>query len=269
MSGGIELLAYGTAAVCGLMFVLWLIHLPLRNASVVDPGWAGGLALLAVVYAIGGGGDPLRSGMMAAMAAVWGLRLASYLLFTRVIGHPEEGRYEQLRRQWGGNLPLKFLLFFQFQAILCVVLSVPFLLPALNRNPGLSVLEYTAAGLWALALLGETVADSQLRRFKADPANRGKTCRVGLWRYSRHPNYFFEWLIWVSFALFASASPYGYLAWSAPLLMLYFLFRLTGIPATEAQALRTKGDDYRRYQQTTSVFVPWFPRKPEAAEDPS
>ncbi len=268
MSEAIGLLGYGAAAVCGLMFVLWLVHLPLRNASVVDPGWAGGLALLAVMYALMGGGDPLRSGLMAAMAGIWGLRLALYLLFTRVIGHPEEGRYVQLRRQWGGNLPLKFLLFFQFQAVLCVVLSLAFLAPALNRAPGLSALEYAAAGVWALALLGETVADRQLQKFKSDPANRGKTCRAGLWRYSRHPNYFFEWLIWVSFALFASASPYGYLAWSAPLLMLYFLFRVTGIPATEAQALRTKSEDYRRYQESTSVFVPWFPRKAAEGNHP-
>jgi steroid 5-alpha reductase family enzyme len=81
-----------------------------------------------------------------------------------------------------------------------------------------------------------------------------------LWRYSRHPNYFFEWLIWMAFTLFALSSPYGYLALVSPILILFFLFRVTGIPATEAQALRTKGDDYRQYQQTTSVFVPWFPR---------
>jgi steroid 5-alpha reductase family enzyme len=104
------------------------------------------------------------------------------------------------------------------------------------------------------------VADSQLQSFKSNPANRSATCRVGLWRYSRHPNYFFEWLIWVAFAVFAMGSPYGYVAAFAPLLMLFFLFRVTGIPATEAQALRSKGDDYRQYQRTTSAFVPWFPR---------
>ena len=122
-----DLLVAGTASVCGLMLLLWLIHLPLRNASVVDPGWAGGLALLGVIYAAMGGGYPLRTVLIASMALLWGLRLAFYLLFTRVIGHPEEGRYVQLRREWGGNLPLKFLLFFQFQALLCVFLATPFL----------------------------------------------------------------------------------------------------------------------------------------------
>jgi steroid 5-alpha reductase family enzyme len=250
----------GALSVSGLMLLLWLIHLPLRNAAIVDVGWAGGLALLGVIYSAIGGGYPARAVLIASMAALWGFRLAFFLLFTRVIGHPEEGRYVQLRRDWGGNMPLKFLLFFEFQALLCVLLSVPFLIAALNRRPQLSAFEYAAAALWLIAWISEFVADSQLNGFKSNPANRGVTCRVGLWKYSRHPNYFFEWLIWVAFALFALGSPYGYLALFAPALMLFFLFRVTGIPATEAQALRSKGEDYRQYQRTTSVFVPWFPR---------
>ena len=260
MTEALSAIVWGAAGVGGLMFVLWLIHLPLRNAAIVDAGWAGGLALLAAVYAAMAGNFSTRALLIAAMAIVWGLRLAVYLLFTRVIGHPEEGRYVQLRSQWGGNLPFKFLLFFQFQALLCILLSVPFLLAALNPNPQLSAIEYAATVVWLVAFVGEWLADSQLKKFKADPANRGTTCRRGLWKYSRHPNYFFEWLIWVAFAMFALASPYGYLGLVSPLLMLLFLFRVTGIPATEAQSLRTKGEDYRRYQQTTSVFVPWFPR---------
>jgi len=256
----LEALAIGTAAVSGLMLLLWLIHLPLRNAAIVDAGWASGLALLGLIYAAVGDGYRPRAALIASMALIWGLRLALYLLFTRVIGHPEEGRYVRLRREWGGNLALKFFAFFQFQALLCIVLSIPFLAAALNPEPRLSFLEYAAAGLWLAAFLGELLADRQLHVFKTNPVNRGRTCREGLWRYSRHPNYFFEWLMWVAFALFASASPNGYLAWICPLLMLLFLFRVTGIPATEAQALRTKGSDYEHYQQTTSVFVPWFPR---------
>lgn len=256
----LEALTIGTASVCGLMLLLWLIHLPMRNAAIVDAGWAGGLALLGAIYAVVGGGYPPRALLVASMALLWGLRLALYLLFTRVIGHPEEGRYVQLRREWGGNLPLKFLAFFQFQALLCILLSIPFLVAALNAQPRLAFHEYAAVALWLAAFLGELFADRQLHVFKANPANRSQTCRAGLWRYSRHPNYFFEWLIWVAFALFAIGSPYGYLALVSPILILFFLFRVTGIPATEAQALRTKGDDYRQYQQTTSAFVPWFPR---------
>jgi steroid 5-alpha reductase family enzyme len=240
------------------MFILWLIHLPLRNAAIVDVGWAGGLALLGVIYAALGDGYPPRAAWVACMAVLWGVRLAVYLLITRVLGQPEEGRYVQLRREWGGNMTWKFLVFFEFQALLCVLLSAPFLLAASNPRPRFSPYEYAGAALWLVAWLGEAAADFQLQRFKMDPANRGAVCRAGLWNYSRHPNYFFEWLIWVAFALFALGSPYGYLTWFAPALMLFFLFYITGIPATEAQALRSRGDAYRAYQQTTSAFVPWF-----------
>jgi steroid 5-alpha reductase family enzyme len=256
----LTLILTGALAVCGVMFLLWLIHFPLRNAAIVDAGWAGGLALLGVLYAVFAPGWAPRRFAIAFMALAWGLRLALYLLFTRVIGQPEEGRYVELRKQWQSNIPLKFLLFFEFQAVLCVVLATPFLLASENPAQGFSFFEYAAAGLWLVSIAGETTADMQLNTFKSNAANRGKTCRAGLWKYSRHPNYFFEWLIWVAFCLCAIDSKYGYLALFPPALMLYFLFRVTGIPATEAQALRTRGDDYRLYQETTSAFVPWFPR---------
>lgn len=250
----------GALAVGGLMLVLWLVHLALRNAAIVDAGWAGGLALLGAIYGAAGDGWATRKTMVAAMALVWGLRLALYLLFTRVLGHAEEGRYVQLRKEWAAHIPLKFFFFFEFQALLCVVLSAPFLLAVVNPAPELSPLEYAGAALWLVAICGEVAADVQLSRFKADPRNKGKTCRAGLWNLSRHPNYFFEWLIWMAFAVFALASPYGYVGLLSPALILFFLFKVTGIPATEAQALRSRGDDYRRYQETTSAFVPWFPK---------
>lgn len=253
----LALAGLGALAVVTLMFVLWLIHFPMKNAAIVDGGWAGGLALLAILYGTLAGGYGPRRLLIGLMGAVWGLRLSLYLLLTRVIGHPEEGRYVELRRKWVSNIPVKFLAFFEFQAVLCVLLSAPFLVAALNADPYVSPLEWSAALLWLVAFTGEVAADQQLHMFKSDRSNKGKTCQLGLWNFSRHPNYFFEWLIWVSYALFALASPHGWIAGFAPLLMLYFLFKVTGIPATEAQALRTKGDDYRRYQETTSVFVPW------------
>lgn len=254
------LLAVGTGVVTLVMLGLWLLHLRLADASIVDPGWAGNLALLAVLYAVLGPGDPARRLLIGAMGGIWGARLALHL-FLRLRGKPEEGRYQALRREWGAagaNVPRKFLVFFLFQAALDVILSLPFLLAALNPAPRLSPLELAGAALWAVSILGESVADAQLTRFKADPASRGKTCRVGLWSASRHPNYFFEWLVWCAYALFALASPWGALALVCPALMLFFLLRITGIPATEEQAIRSRGDDYRDYQRTTSAFVPWF-----------
>lgn len=239
------------------MLALWLLHLKLNNASVVDPGWALGLALLGLLYAIFGSGYLLRRWLIAGMSAVWGLRLAVYLA-RRIWGEPEEGRYQQLRREWGGNIAFKFLVFFEFQALLDLVLSLPFLLAVLNSKAELHILEYIGVGLWLVAIVGESFADAQLAMFKRDPTNRGMVCQSGLWNYSRHPNYFFEWLVWIAWAVFALASPWGWLALVCPALMLYFLYRVTGIPATEAQALRSKGDAYRQYQATTSAFVPWF-----------
>ena len=116
-----------------------------------------------------------------------------------------------------------------------------------------------------VAVLGERVADRQLARFRSNPENKGKTCRTGLWAYSRHPNYFFEWLLWFSFPLLAvGAGWWSAAAWFGPLLMLTFLFRFTGIPLTERQALRSRGSDYRRYQREVSAFVPWFPKQAHA-----
>jgi steroid 5-alpha reductase family enzyme len=258
MNAPLTLVITGATSVAALMLLLWLIHLRTGNAAIVDAGWAGGLAVLGILYAALGGGYWLRSAIIAAMAGIWGFRLAIYLLTTRIIGHPEEGRYQELRRQWKTNIPFKFLLFFEFQALLCVVLAVPFLAAARNPDPWISPLEWTAAALWTLAMAGEAAADAQLNQFKSDPSNKGRTCQAGLWRYSRHPNYFFEWLIWMAFAMFALASPGGYWGLLSPALILYFVLRVTGIPATEAQAIRTRGDEYRRYQQTTSAFVPWF-----------
>lgn len=243
-----------------LMFALWVIHLLISNAAIVDVGWAGGLALLGILYAAMGGGYRTRVILMAAMACVWGFRLAGYLLFTRVIGQPEEGRYVQLRKEWNTNISAKFLGFYEFQALLCVLLSGPLLFPALNARPKISWVEIAGCAIWLTGMLGEATADAQLNAFKKNNMNHGKTCRTGLWKYSRHPNYFFEWLIWMGFAVFALGSPYGSIGLLSPALILYFLLRVTGIPATEAQAVRSKGDDYRAYQRTTSAFVPWFPK---------
>jgi steroid 5-alpha reductase family enzyme len=265
MAAALHLVWIGAAAVIGLMFLLWLIHFAIRNAAIVDVGWAGGLGLLAILYALLGRAYPPRAILIAAMGGIWGLRLALHLLLTRVIGQPEEGRYVQLRQEWRTNIPMKFLAFYEFQAVLCVVMSAPFLVPALNATPQFSIAGFAGPLVWLVGIIGEAAADAQLTAWRARPESRGKTCRYGLWKYSRHPNYFFEWLIWLGFAIFALGSPYGYVGLISPALILYFLLRVTGIPATEAQALRTRGDDYREYQRTTSAFVPWFPREGKPA----
>jgi len=137
-----------------------------------------------------------------------------------------------------------------------VLLGIPFLSACSNPEPTLGQLEWAGAALWLVAISGEALADAQLSAFKRDAANAGRVCDAGLWRYSRHPNYFFEWLIWVSYFLFACASPWGWVGIISPACILYLLLRVTGIPATEEQSLRSRGDAYRRYQERTSPFVP-------------
>ena len=256
----VQLLLLGWVLMVAMMAALWLVQRARRDAGVVDVGWTAGLGILAVLYAIAGVGDPLRRALVAVMAGGWSLRLAWHLLADRIVGKPEDGRYQTLRARWGERAQVRFFLFFQVQAVVAVALSLPFLV-AMRGGGALGVAGLAGVAVWVVAVLGEALADAQLARFRADPANRGTTCRIGLWRASRHPNYFFEWLHWWSYVLLAAGSPAWWLALIGPALMLYFLLKVTGIPATEAQALASRGDEYRDYQRTTSAFIPWFPKR--------
>ncbi len=247
---------------------LFLLARRISNFGIVDIAWAAGFAPVAAFYCLRAGGGGTRRAIIAAMAILWSARLGWHL-GRRVIGHHpvEDARYVQLRRDWAGKLGVKMFGFFQCQALLLVLLSTPFLLAARDPRPGVGVPEIAGAVLWLVALLGEAAADSQLAAFKRDPANRGKVCDTGLWGLSRHPNYFFEWLVWVAFALFALPSPGGWAALGCPLLMFLLLTKLTGIAYTEEQLLRSKGEPYREYQRRTRAFVPW-PRRAAPRSSP-
>ena len=251
--------AFGWMGAAIVMAAIWQGQRRTRNAGLVDVGWTVAVAGLAVLYAAFGEGWTVRRLAIGAMMGVWGLRLAGHL-FVRVHGHPEDGRYADLRRRWGAGANARLFWFFQLQAVAAAFFALPALLASADPHPALRPVETAAIGLWMLAFAGEASADRQLARCKADPAMRGRTCRAGWWRYSRHPNYFFEWTMWVAYGAFAVAAPFGVLALSCPAAMLFLLLRVTGIPATEAQAIRSRGDEYRRYQQTTSMFVPLPPR---------
>jgi steroid 5-alpha reductase family enzyme len=250
-----------TAAIA-LMFFVWLFAKRINNAGVVDVAWSLGFALVALIFLKLGQGDNSRKWLIFAMVAVWSLRLGGYLWMRVAKHHPEEdGRYATLRAQFPRHTWLMFLGFFQLQAVLLVVLSAPFAMASSNPQAGISIWEWAGAALWLIAMAGEAVSDFQLHSFRSQPANKGRTCKAGLWKLSRHPNYFFEWLVWVAYFVFALGTPDGWITAFCPALMLFFLFKVTGIPATEAQALKSRGDEYREYQRTTSVFVPWIPRK--------
>jgi steroid 5-alpha reductase family enzyme len=266
MTSALLLGLYALAGLAAAFALVYAVARRIDNYGIVDIAWSYAFGALAVFYALAGPGWLPRRALLAGLTLGWSLRLGTHL-YVRVMGHHpvEDGRYQQLRKDWAAGFARRMFWFFQMQAASVVLLGLAPLLAALNPAPAFHPLELAGAALWLVAVAGEATADAQLAAFKRDPANRGGVCAVGLWRYSRHPNYFFEWLIWVAFALFALGSPGGWLALLGPAGILYLLLRVTGIPLTEEQSLRSRGDAYRRYQQTTSAFVPWFPKKHRVA----
>jgi steroid 5-alpha reductase family enzyme len=258
------LLLVGLVLAAGAMAALWWVQVRIRDASHVDVAWAALIACAAILYALLADGDVAHRVLAAVLASIWGFRLAAYLYVTRVRGKEEDGRYRTLRARWGEQANRKFFWFFQFQAVFVVFFSLPFALIALDPAAGIAAVAWLGVAVWAVGNAGTIVADRQLARWRADPANAGTAARAGLWSWSRHPNYFFEWVTWCGAALVATTAPSGWIAWIVPVVLLYLLFKVTGIPATEAQALRSRRD-YAEYQRTTSVFVPLPPRRTQSA----
>jgi steroid 5-alpha reductase family enzyme len=250
-------------ACSAIMVAVWLWARRIGNAGVVDIFWAFNFPVIALLlYGLAPGWLP-RKIMMCSMVIAAGLRLGTHLGI-RVIGHlsEEEGRYKQLRKEWAPHADRSFFWFFQAQALSNVLLAIPFFVVTANTRPSFSTWEFIGVTTWFLAFWGEALADRQLAGFKKDPANKGKVCNAGLWNYSRHPNYFFEWLQWTAWFIFCLGSPWGWLGVVSPLIILYLLLKVTGIPATEEQSLRSKGELYKNYQRQTSVFIPWFKKHP-------
>ncbi len=258
---GFEMALFALIGLAAVFAVVYFFGKRINNYSVVDVAWSYAFGAMVIFYALAAQGWWMRRMFIAIMVVMWSFRLGTHL-WRRVQGHhpQEDGRYEEMRELWKANLSFKMFQFFQFQAISVVVLGLPFLFATTNPTEALSVIEIVGGVLWIIAWMGESVADMQLAKFKRDPANKGRVCDVGLWRYTRHPNYFCEWLIWVGFFLVGCAAEWGWIGIIAPAVILYLLLNVTGVPPTEAQSLRSRGDAYRRYQATTNAFFPGTPR---------
>jgi steroid 5-alpha reductase family enzyme len=258
----LPLLVAGTLLAMAMMVVVWFFARRMNNAGIVDIWWSFGFMPVALLYGILGSGHTVRNSLVAAMICAWSLRLGMHLHKRVMAHHPEEDpRYAALRRQFPTHTWLMFFGFFQLQAVLIGILGIPVALACANPNPGIGLFELAGVLLWLVAIGGESIADMQLALFKAHPAAKGRVCDIGLWKYSRHPNYFFEWLVWIAYFVFSLGSPWSWVGLASPLLMLYFLVFMTGIPPSEARSLASRGDAYRAYQKRTSPFIPWFPKK--------
>jgi steroid 5-alpha reductase family enzyme len=244
-----------------LMAVTWVLAKRWNNYSVVDPVWAFCFTVN-ILYLFGvSSGWSIRRTILVTMVGFWSTRLGYFLTRRVLTHHPrEDARYLVLRQEYGARFPIRFFLFFQAQAISVGLLCLPFLGSSQNASPSLAIFEWAGMVLFCFAVLGETVADYQMMQFKQNPQNKGQVMQQGLWRYSRHPNYFCESVIWWAYYLFALGTPgLGYTIF-APLTILFLLLKVTGIPLAEAQSLKSSAEAYREYQRKTSMFFPFFPK---------
>ena len=248
------------AVLGGVMLILWLVDRWTKNASIADVGWCVGLVSAVAWYAWSTTGNLERKILLLLMAAFYGLRLGIYILLNRVIGKEEDARYQHLRREWGSSEPIVMFGYFQLQAAAAALFSLPFLVIMQHPRSPFSFWELAGLLVWLGAVVGEGLADWQLAQFRAKSWNRDRVCREGLWRYSRHPNYFFEWLHWWTYVVMGVSTPGWLLTWIGPIGMGWALIKMTGIPLAEQQALRSRGEEYRQYQRTTNAFFPWFPK---------
>ena len=244
------------------MTALWVASLVLRNSSIVDPMWGAGLVLANwVAFLLTPDGYPARKWLISILITLWGLRLTIHLL-RRNWGKGEDYRYREWREQAGAKWWwYSYFKVFLIQGAVMCVLAAPFL--AAHHSPApatLTILDLVAVPIWATGFFFEAVGDWQLSRFLANPANKGKVLRTGLWRYTRHPNYFGESTMWWGHYLVAVSVPNGIWSIASPILITFLLLRVSGVTLLE-KTMKDATQGYREYVETTSAFVPWFPRK--------
>jgi len=256
-----NLLATALATSAAAMLALWLLSLALRDASIVDIWWGPGFALIATVsWWLGSGGDPERRALASILVALWGVRLGGYLAW-RNLGHGEDPRYQAMRRHHGTRFPIVSLFtVFALQGSLLWFVSLPVQAVHVSSGGPLGALDAVGTALVAVGLFFETVGDLQLARFRADPANRGRVMDRGLWRYTRHPNYFGDCCVWWGLYAIAAATPLGVWTILSPAAMTFLLLRVSGVALLE-RSIGKRRPEYADYVARTSAFLPKPPRR--------
>jgi steroid 5-alpha reductase family enzyme len=251
-----------------VMVAAWAFGLAMKNGGWTDVfrTWGTGLALAAAALLPLGPQTAPRQALVAGLMAVWTLRLGLYLT-PRVAGHPEDTRYAAFREQWGARYPLNMLFVTLPQAPASALLGLSVILAAHAPAPGLNLRDGLAVALFGLAILGETAADLQMSAFRRDPAHKDKVMDGGLWAWSRHPNYFFQWLGWFAYPIIAldPVRPMTWLSLTAPVVMYLLLRYVSGVPPLETQMLKSRGEAFRAYQARVSVFFPLPPKRVRSA----
>jgi len=251
------LLAIGLAIVAKLL--AWLRQRSTGNAGIVDSVWSWTLGALALLFAALGDAPAALRLLLGLMGGIWGLRLGLHL-WQRNRDREEDWRYAMFRQRWGGDAQRNFFWMFQFQNLFSLSLAACAFLPVAWRDDLPHAAPMAAAVLiWIAAIAGETLADRQMEAFRATHSGSNAVCRKGLWRYSRHPNYFFECLHWAAYVLLALGAPWGAVSLAAPVIMAMLLMKLSGVPLMEREMMRRK-PAYADYVRTTSPLVPWPPR---------
>lgn len=249
----------GFALVSAALTLVWAVQLKTRNAGMVDPVWSWSMGFLAVWYAIFGTADDSTRLVLGLLGGLWGFRLGTHL-FVRNAGKPEDARYAKFRAEWGARADFNMFWFFQFQAVVAWLLSVGFLVVAYRLGGTSVTLLSLAVVIWLVAVIGEGIADAQMERFRGDPATRGQVMNRGLWRYSRHPNYFFESVHWLAYVPLAIGSAWWWITLLPAAGMAWLLLRMSGVPILEAHLVKSR-PGYAEYMRTTSVFIPWPPKR--------
>jgi steroid 5-alpha reductase family enzyme len=236
------------------MTCVWIVAMRIKNPSIIDVFWPVGLTLSGLLYLLTDT-ITLREFIFSSILIIWGLRLALFLYFTRIRKNIVDKRYIELSKQWQGSIKVGFFLNFQLQAVLIFVISIPFYFSTLSTHDYLSLADKIGLILAMIGIIGETTADIQLQNFKSK--RLGKVCNVGLWNYSRHPNYFFDWLTWVGFSLTGLSVNYGWIGLISPITLYLIMTQVTG-PMTEQGSIQSKGQAYLEYQKKTAMFFPWL-----------